>query len=171
MSSQNKAIISFGNKVLGTATGISFSVQKNIQPQYDFESINPIGFSDGIQIVVGSLEFQVLDSTVLKDFSNLDKSYYSYSFNGKIDEGLPKNQVNIAKSIFDGVEIKKPDELPPLDLNIYNVRLNEDGTTDTIAFKISNVEITSYVLSISVADVVAIEQVSFIGLDYKQVKI
>jgi len=84
---------------------------------------------------------------------------------------LPKNQVNIAKSIFDGVEIKKPDELPPLDLNIYNVRLNEDGTTDTIAFKISNVEITSYVLSISVADVVAIEQVSFIGLDYKQVKI
>lgn len=184
--SANNQIITLGGEIIGTQTGISWSVQTDKRPQYQLNSINPESFSTGITIVTGEIQYAVLSDTLLSrimkngriELNNKNYIGYGQEVSGKSEYDLFNNAVTKTQlqtkeqiqanfnNIFKNQHyIKKLDELPPLELMILNSAI-KDGKSITTKYKIIDTEITQYSFGITIADIIAAEQVQFIALDY-----
>jgi hypothetical protein len=65
------------------------------------------------------------------------------------------------------------DELPPVDLYIYNIEANNDELTtdglnkDISMMKLIGLEFLNYSFSTSIQDIIGMESASFLALDYE----
>lgn len=184
--SANNQVITLGGEVIGTQTGISWSVQTDKRPQYTMNGVNPESFQTGITIVTGEIQFAVLSDTLISRITKNDKielnkkNFFGYGsedqkksgydlFNGTVAGETLADKSRIQSSfseIFKNQHyIKKLDELPPLELMILNSSI-KNGDKISVKYKLIDTEITQYSFAITVADIIAAEQIQFIALDY-----
>lgn len=165
--SQNKAVITIDGKYIGTQTDLTFAYQTDIRPQYTINTIDPKSFSEGISMVSGIINFALIDTTILLKLNpNGIKKRYSFADTivNEWNDSTPNHKI-IDDTLGELVEIKNLDELPPVVLNIFNIEKTPQGP-EIAQMILSDVEFTAYRLVVNVNDVIAMESVEFIGLDY-----
>jgi C4-dicarboxylate transporter len=65
------------------------------------------------------------------------------------------------------------DELPPVDLYIYNIEANDDEVTESglnkkiSMMKLQDLEFLNYSFNTSIQDIIGMESASFLALDYE----
>lgn len=163
---QKHAVITLDDKYIGTQTDITFSFQTDIVPQYSINTIDPEGFSEGISMVSGTINLALIDSTVLQEL-NPNNEKLRYGFVEEIDRlNYDAGYEEIIDSALSELtEIKFIDELPPFTLNIFNID-KKDGKPIVTQMTIKDAEFISYRIRVNVNDVIALESIQFIGLDY-----
>jgi hypothetical protein len=58
----------YDGKTIGSASGITFNIQRDIRPNYKLDSINPTSLKKGITIISGQIEFTIINQSVLSEF-------------------------------------------------------------------------------------------------------
>lgn len=188
---QNEQIIVYDGKTIGSASGITFNIQRDIRPNYKLDSINPTSLKKGITIISGQMDFTIINQSVLSEFEEHQKtkdSWRRFNFNetpggiktldDQIASQSTENPTEITKDLLRGLfdssdRLMMIDELPPVDLYVYNIEANNDELTtdglnkDISMMKLIGLEFLNYSFSTSIQDIIGMESATFLALDYE----
>ena len=182
---QNEQIIVYDGKAIGSASGITFNIQRDIRPNYKLDSINPTSLKKGITIISGQIEFTIINQSVLSELEEHAQGKDTWRrFNYDEDAGVSgidnqiTNETQLTKDLLRGLFEKSTklmmiDELPPVDLYIYNIEANDDEVTESglnkkiSMMKLQDLEFLNYSFNTSIQDIIGMESASFLALDYE----
>lgn len=189
---QNEQIIVYDGQTIGSASGITFNIQRDIRPNYKLDSINPTSLKKGITIVSGQIEFAIINESVLSSFEQHAASKDTWRrFNFNDSETDAPNVKGISDQITNGTDLstqkdllstlfKKSskltmiDELPPVNLYIYNIEADDEDLSDSgisgkkiSVMKLKGLEFLNYSFNTSIQDIIGMESASFLALDYE----
>lgn len=182
---QNEQIIVYDGKAIGSASGITFNIQRDIRPNYKLDSINPTSLKKGITIISGQIEFTIINQSVLSELEEHAQGKDTWRrFNYDETAGVSgidnqiTNKTQLTKDLLRGLFKKSTklmmiDELPPVDLYIYNIEANDDEVTESglnkkiSMMKLQDLEFLNYSFNTSIQDIIGMESASFLALDYE----
>lgn len=159
---------SFGDRVIGELSSITYSVTREKAPIFTFGDPNPRSFSRGKRGVAGSLTFTVFDRDALTEVKQ-SSIVYRHGFNHS-DEPTGANQqpahldhrVTMDANLARFANAERPhyaDEVPPFNITI--TFQNEYGHASSMV--LYGVEITNEGMGLSVDDITTEKAMSFVA--------
>lgn len=164
-------LATFGGKVVGELSAITYSVTREKAPIYTLGDPNPRSFSRGKRGIGGSLVFVVFDRDALHSLKE-DESVYRHGLNTTRDYGdgndvkavhqlSSESSTNLINSWKKKKRPKFSDEIPPFDITINF--LNEHGQSAQLT--LYGVEILNEGMGMSVDDITTEKACTFIARD------
>ena len=162
--------------IIGTATGISVTVDRRKIPIYALGYVDPIGIGRGTRLITGIIDFIAIKTSAVKilydKFGNTAKvilTNQEANSTNRTTGATSKKIDNISDAYYEA-PIKHLDELPPVDIYVLGVSEAADPDSNkhsAAMMKLEGVEFVSADWAISSDDVAAAERVSFIAKHFE----
>ena len=159
--------------VVGTATGISVSIDRRKIPLYALGYVDPMAIGRGTRLISGVIDFVVINLSAVKEIFDAVKGstqIYITELEEDVREGMTNKQEQQVTLTSDtkvtvgySINAQFLDELSDIDIYVYGVPEAPGNNKQAAYMKLVGVEFLSVDWALTMNDVAAAERATFIA--------